>query len=161
MNQFVRLPQNGPMTQGTIFACAVAGDYLGCYVHGLVITARCDLAHDEAQVVSYLPVVRLEDWLHRDGRLLLAQRASADAMGAMKSALRQAKLSEAVLETEEPRKILEVLFADTSNKKLNEQFSRACSLFELARRCVASNASDSVALDLACVVPHRRSFVSR
>jgi hypothetical protein len=156
MSQFVRLPQNGPMTQGTIFACAVASDYPGCIVHGLVITARCDLAHGKAPVVSYLPVVRLEDWLHRDGRLLLAQRASAEAMSSMRSTLKQAKLSEAVLETEEPRKLLDALFVDTSNKKLHEQFAKACTLFELAHRCAASRACDGVALDLAQLVPHLR-----
>ena len=81
----VTFPNPGPMTQGTIFSGAVAEDYNGCETFGLVITARCDVANDKAETYNYLPVVRLNDWIHRDGRLILGERLQKEAEAGLRS----------------------------------------------------------------------------
>jgi hypothetical protein len=50
-------PTLGLLSQGTIFSCASAEDYPDCLVHGLVITARCDIAQSKVPIFNYLPVV--------------------------------------------------------------------------------------------------------
>ena len=141
------------MTQGTIFTCAVAGDYLGCTTHGIVLTARCDISHDKARVHNYLPIVSLDDWLHRDGRIILAQRVMAEAQGAMRSVLKAGGFSASVMETEAPKVVFDTLFPEGSDKKRREQFEKACLRFELADRCKASPPNEKLSIDLARAVP--------
>jgi hypothetical protein len=84
----------------------------------LVITARCDAEQDKVLIYNYLPVVRLDDWLHRDGKTILADRLLSESIGQMKSALNDGHYSFSVLETESPHTILEKLFP-VGNKKAN------------------------------------------
>ena len=62
------------MTQGTIFSGALAEDYVGCEVCGIVITARgelpgprhrisTDVFHDKVSRYTYLPMVKTCNWL--------------------------------------------------------------------------------------------------
>jgi hypothetical protein len=156
MNTVVAYPKNGPMTQGTIFTCAVAQDYAGCSVHGLILTARCDIAQDKVRVYNYLPMVELDDWLHRDGRVILAQRLESDATGTMRNVLQKSGFSPAILELEHPRRILETLFPDGSDKDLRQRFERACLRFEMAGRCINSAPTDRLCLVLGNEVPKLR-----
>jgi len=144
------------MTQGTIFACGVAEEYDGCPVHGVVITARCDVAHDKVRVHSYLPVVTLDDWLHRDGRIALAHRLLKEATGRMQAALRDAHYSPTVLETEQPQVVLESLFPSGSDRSLRARFEKGCEHFDLACRSLASAPSHKMCLDVARQAPKLR-----
>src|SRR4051812_2826386 len=103
-------PKLGSLTQGTIFSCARAEDYDGCRVHGLVITARCDIAQSKVPVFNYLPIVTLDDWIHRDGRSILCDRLRRSVIGQMKRVLRSCGHAESILQTELPRAILTALF---------------------------------------------------
>lgn len=87
----------GTLTQGSIFTCAFAEKYGGCKVHGLVITARCDIAQQKYPVLNYLPIVSLKDWLKRDGLEILIEDVRNDLLGKINSTLRQAKLSTELL----------------------------------------------------------------
>jgi hypothetical protein len=109
--------RHGVITQGTIFSCATAEDYTGCQVHGLVITARCDIAQTKAAVFNYLPVVTLDDWIHRDGRLLLCERIGKNIEGRMRACLRAAGHSESIMITERPEAILRTLFPAATPEK--------------------------------------------
>jgi hypothetical protein len=156
MSSVIAYPRKGPMTQGTIFTCAVAGDYLGCSTYGLVLTARCDIAHDKVRVHNYLPIVSLNDWLHRDGRIILAQRFMSEVAGAMRGALKDGGFAPSILETEQPRAILDTLFPDGSDRKLRERFERACMRFELASGCLSSAPSEKLILDVGHEAPKMR-----
>jgi hypothetical protein len=86
----------GKITQGTVFSCAEASRYAGCEVYGLTITARCDVAQQKYPVLNYLPLVRLKDWLRRDGLDILVEQERSEQDGRLKSILRQANLSDAL-----------------------------------------------------------------
>jgi hypothetical protein len=86
----------GAITQGTVFSCAQASRYADCEVHGLTITARCDVAQQKYPVLNYLPVVKLQDWLHRDGLDILVEQEKSEQAGTLRTMLRQAGLSEAL-----------------------------------------------------------------
>ncbi len=96
-------PPTGELTQGTIFTCAASEDYPDAAARGLVITARCDVAHGKAPVISYVPLISFRAWLFRDGLRLLASRIVAASRGAMRSALREAGLAESMLDTMSPQ----------------------------------------------------------
>jgi hypothetical protein len=161
MNPVIAYPQRGPMTQGTIFTCALAGDYVGCSTSGLILTARCDIAHEKARVLNYIPVVSLDDWLHRDGRVILAQRLLAECVGGMRSTLKDGGFSPAILEAESPRAILETLFPDNGGRKLRERFEKLCLRFELASQCLNSAPSDKLSISVGNDVPKARESYCR
>lgn len=98
-------PSATELTQGTIFTCAASEDYLDAAPRGLVITARCDVAHGKAPVISYVPLVGFRAWLFRDGLRLLASRLLAASKGTMRSALRDAGLAESMLDTLSPQTV--------------------------------------------------------
>ncbi len=98
-------PPSSGLTQGTIFSCAASEDYPDAAPLGLVITARCDVAHGKAPVISYVPLVSFRAWLLRDGLRLIASRILAASQGDMRSALRDAGLAESILDTLSPETV--------------------------------------------------------
>src|SRR4051812_33797249 len=93
-------PRSGLLTQGTIFSCAIAEGYQGCPIHGVVITARCDIKNEKTPAYNYLPIVALDDWVHRDGRLILGTRVASDTIAKVKSVLIDCGFVTSVLETQ-------------------------------------------------------------
>ncbi len=141
-------PTGGPLTQGTIFSCAVAENYLGCETCGLVITARCDAANDKVRCYNYIPVVKLIDWFHRDGRILLADRLIAETVARLRTTLVEAGYSASILETEDPRSVLTTLFVNSGAgekaAKARDRFAQLCDRHELAISGLFSTPSDAV-----------------
>jgi hypothetical protein len=103
--EIIGYPSTNGLTQGTVFTCAASEDYPDVALRGLVITARCDVAHGKAPVISYVPLISFRAWLLRDGLRLLALRGLAASKGAMKSALRDAGLAESMLDTLSPETV--------------------------------------------------------
>lgn len=57
------------LTQGSIINNCVASKYNGTNVWGLIVTPRCDLAHEgKVSEVHYLPIVNFADFFKVDGR---------------------------------------------------------------------------------------------
>ena len=106
----LHLPTYGHITQGTIFCCARAPRYNACHVHGLVITARCDVAQRKYPVLNYLPVVSLPDWLRHDGLDILIDDELSTQNGTMKSMLREANISPSLVSSVSLETIAEVHF---------------------------------------------------
>jgi len=156
MDTVIAYPRKGPMTQGTIFTCAAAEDYPGCRTCGLVLTARCDIAHDKVRLLNYLPMVGLDDWLHHDGRMILALRLMSEAAGAMRGVLKDGGFSAGILETEHPRAIFDTLFPNGSDRKLRDRFEKGCVRFELASRCFSSTPSEQLSVNLGHEAPKLR-----
>ena|ERR1035437_6615957 len=131
MNGAVDRPRDRFLTQGTIFTCAVAEDYAGCETYGLIITARCDIAHEKARAYNYLPIVTLDDWLRRDGRIILAERLRSDAMEKMEKLLKHNSFAESILTTQTPRLILNTLF-QVKESKVARSFADHCETYDVA-----------------------------
>jgi hypothetical protein len=146
------------MTQGTIFTCAVAEEYPGCTVHGLIITARCDISNDKVQTVNYVPVVTLDDWLRRDGRLTVSQRFMKETLGKIKSALTESGYSLSILETESPVSLLDSLFAGGNARadKARLRFEALCARYDLAAVGNSNDAPSDICGRIAKFAPHLR-----
>lgn len=141
----------GSLDQGTIFSCGLAEDYTACEVYGLVITARCDIAQDKAPVLNYLPVVKLDDWLHRDGRQIFSERVRRDYLGRMRNFLSSNGHSESILEVETPQNILATIFpegGDQNNGK-RKMFADYVTKYGLAEICINSAPGDCKLSELA------------
>lgn len=142
----------GPLTQGTIFSCAVAEDYDGCEVHGLVITARCDAANDKAQVYNYVPVVKFDDWIVRDGARIIAARTSRAAEGELRNVLNQIGFAPSILKTTPRDVVLKTIFdavdASAKIKGKRDQFVKHMKRCDLADRFHSEAEGQNFALDL-------------
>src|SRR6266496_520959 len=117
MAEGIQKPILGRLDQGTIFSCAMAEDYGGCKTYGLVITARCDVDRDRAPVINYLPVLHMDDGIHRDGSRILGQRARNETVAALGSLLRHLGHAPSILEAETLDAIFEKLVAPLPDKK--------------------------------------------
>jgi len=76
MRNLVTMANIGDCTQGAIFNCLkISGNRR---VHGLVISARCDIAQKKSKTILCLPVLTLEDWINSVGsQEVLAQGSKA------------------------------------------------------------------------------------
>lgn len=118
----------GQLDQGVLFGCACAEDYPDCRVHGLLITARCDFSHSKTRSITYLPVVRLVDWLHRDFQEIVCNRARKDIDAKLRRLLEQHEFSPNVVDTEPPERIMEALFPSTATTKRQKDGRKALEL---------------------------------
>ena len=153
----VHSPSRGPLTQGTIFSGVKALNYDHCTAHGIVITARCDVANDKVNSYSFLPIVSLSDWIQRDGRIILAERMMSSAKGRLRDLLRHSGNSPSVLETESLDRIREILFpVGAKNKKLDglrKQFDDNAQRFQLAQRALDSTPEERLCNEVVSSMP--------
>lgn len=157
---FISRPRLGGLTQGTIFSCARAEGYTTCPVHGLVITARCDIAQEKVPLYNYLPVVPLRAWLEHDGRILLCARAGKECRNRLVNCLDSAGYSETVLDTIPLAEIEKSLFPEDSKERKivngRKQFIAASEKFNLVHEA-AGNAGLSSTKAVSDAFPSIRS----
>lgn len=131
-------PLLGQISQGYIFTCGRADYYKNCQVHGFVLTARCDIEQEKFPILNYLPVVKLDDWLMRDGFDLLSKRLEAEADGLLSSALAAAGISESLLLSQSMRDIEAAFFTppptDKKAKSAADLLSKAIARRELIEK---------------------------
>tara|TARA_R110002110_G_scaffold221159_1_gene435341 strand:+ start:233 stop:1120 length:888 start_codon:yes stop_codon:yes gene_type:complete len=134
-------PIYGSITQGTVFSCARASRYEACDVNGLTITARCDVAQQKYPVLNYLPLVKLTDWLRRDGLDMLLEQERKAIGGKLKGMLKQAQLSESLPMAVSLEQIAETHFPlnegknkqQTANRKFHELVAEISSFEALSK----------------------------
>ena len=146
----IEYPSKKELTQGTIFTCASSEDYFDAAPRGLVITARCDVAHGKAPVISYVPLISFRAWLFRDGLRLLASRIVAASRGVMKSALRDAGLAESMLDTLTAQTVREHLagLTDKAQQDASKRYVKAETHKEAAEAALKAALGTKVAADL-------------
>lgn len=110
-------PRENEFTQGTVFSCAHAEDYPETSSYGLVITARCDATQDKAPIFSYIPVVPLDDWMLCDGASIAMDRIHAECLNTLRNHLKEASLSQSLLETKTVDEIYESHFKPKEGEK--------------------------------------------
>lgn len=146
------LPPRQSFTQGLLFAGGVAPGYEECDTFGISITARCDAANDKVSTYNYLPVVALDDWLHRDGKQILARKLKADSLGGLANLLKECGYSTSILETESPEVIVAQLFPPkATDKKIAAARKKAepiLAKFTLAQRAEQSSPRDRVCVEI-------------
>jgi len=120
-NGVISQPRMGRLTQGTIFCGACADGYGVSPVWGLIITARCDTAHDKVVVVNYLPVVRVEDWLRRHGGLLILEKLQQELRAKFVGLLKKKSLSDSLLEVYAPSDIAADYFPALNREPVNNK----------------------------------------
>jgi hypothetical protein len=130
-------PRMGRITQGTVFCAGVAEDYRGRPVWGVVITARCDTAHEKTPIVNYLPVVTIEDWLVAHGGILCLEKEDAEVRNRLRSLLTKRSLSDSLLLVHSPDDIAQKHFPvppELTNQKAQKEAKDAEAALEIATR---------------------------
>lgn len=130
----------GNLSQGTIFTCAKAERYSEQAVHGLVITARCDIAQDKFPVLNYVPIVALDDWLMVDGFDIVRERAERESRGKLKGFLKSQGLAESILIAQSLSDLYTCLLP-TLKKKEPDQLKSIISQIELSTTDFKENLS--------------------
>ena len=92
-------PKKDELEQGAIFNCVLVDDYNEYACHGIVLTARCDLAHGKASSVNYLPIVPIHAWLRRDALTIVAKLLQKTLNDRIFELLRNAKVPSDVIQT--------------------------------------------------------------
>lgn len=132
----IKPPRLGRLTQGTVFCGAKAGDYLSVPTWGVIITARCDTAQEKTPLVNYLPLVRVEDWLERDGGTVILDRALSDLLNRFKALMTTRDFAASLLEVYSPSEITAEHFAlpptPGTSKKVEKELREAQQAADLA-----------------------------
>lgn len=85
----------GDLTQGSIFNNAQCEEYTNCY--GLIISARCDLAHCKLEKFSYIPIVSIDDWICKDGFFIAKNRIRSEYLSTISNRLVSLNKSEEMM----------------------------------------------------------------
>ena len=85
---------SGRITQGDLIEGLSTFGYEDSRCFGLVITARCDLAHSKTSFINYLPVVPIEEWLTRSGWRSPVQTAVSDLLNTLVNELNKLKVQD-------------------------------------------------------------------
>src|SRR5262249_55154374 len=85
-----RMPAGGP-NQGDVWSGLPGGPYSATHVSGIIITPRCDLAHDKTRLLNYVPIVSIDEYSsifggfallgQEEGNVLQTQRNLASKLG--------------------------------------------------------------------------------
>ncbi|WP_408951128.1 hypothetical protein [Lysobacter sp. Hz 25] len=142
----ISLPSQRRLTQGTIFCSAQAEGYEDCPTWGIVITARCDAAHEKTQYVNYIPVVRIEDWLNRDGGLIIIDRALSEHLNKFANLLATKALSPSLIDSYAPEKIASTHFPPPKEGDMTKKSERENKEAATARALAESITSLKAAL---------------
>jgi hypothetical protein len=112
-------PEEADLQQGSIFNCVQVDGYDDCECWGIVLNARCDLAHDKAGVVSFLPIVKFSDWCTRSLVQLAARRARNDLHTSLINHLiSRPGVSKHIIDTFPWKEIIEKEFKSSDQKPL-------------------------------------------
>jgi hypothetical protein len=104
-------------------------------VHGVVLTARCDLEQDKYNVLNYAPVVSLCDWLKVDGYEIALSRISADLDARIEAALNSVDLPISILSSQTLTSILDAYIrSPDATKQLKKAEKKFVELNERVRQ---------------------------
>lgn len=138
---------NTDITQGSIFINAYAEDYIDCVNHGLLITARCDIANAKVNKYSYLPVVGYKEWLSVDFIDLILNRVRGNAKNSMIASFKAIGGTEKTLNTYGVDKVLDKFVTNTSDKKQADFLSK-CKAFKVVSSCDKLRADENKSKEL-------------
>lgn len=132
------------ISQGDVFTCAIGpfSDLIDTY--GLIINARCDLAHSKARYVYYLPVISIRNWLAYIGYEMIINDRMASITSKMKNILKEYNISLQMAEQQGYKLMLEIFGAKITSQKKRNVYSDCLNEYEYLQS--VNNFSSAVAL---------------
>ena len=98
----------------------------------------------------------LDEWINRDGTLILTERLYGEISNRMRNVLRTADFSTSILDSQEPDIILKTLFPIVGDKKIlgaRKQFEGLCQKWEKIREAENLRALDAPFFHLSAIEP--------
>ncbi len=102
-------PVIGRIDQGYIFCGGTSELYQDCDVLGIIITPRCDLAHDKTDEVYYLPIVHFKDWKNKEFPQLFCKKLLKDAEEKLEKALKSVSISPSIVQRFQEKDIDDII----------------------------------------------------
>lgn len=96
MRELLTHPNSDNFTQGSIFEGLQVGNE---YAHGIVITARCDIANRKARNILCLPVYKAKEWINKQGGKIIYRRIEEKLENKINAELKKFKISPSLLTT--------------------------------------------------------------
>jgi hypothetical protein len=120
---YLRLP-SGPPTQADIWDGLPAWADVDETCTGLLVTPRCDFAHDKTPVINYLPIISLKDYVLRFGGFSLIEQEISRTRNNLRNAARSLGILEHVNLEIPPTTVLDLIdqgLIDLSEKNANQR----------------------------------------
>ena len=131
-------------TQGTIFSCAVAEQYKNYEVHGIIITARCDISHEKNGIQTYLPIIKFQDWLTSDFIYIFKDRLIKNILDSLCSELKNNGYNESIIKMQTPRNILNALFDKTKDLKVWGKVDKLVTRYESIEKIMIPSSYNTI-----------------
>lgn len=129
-------------------------------MHGLTLTARCDIAQKKYRLLNYVPVVEIADWLLTDGLEILILDEQKDLYGRKENLLKEANLSVSLLTAVTLDQIASVHFEPAANdKKGRDRLKKILALVEFDKE-FSTSLDDSAQATLDWFKRHRSSKIA-
>lgn len=110
----------GKITQGCIFNGAKSRFYQDdCDVYGIIISPRCDIEQRKAPLYYFLPVIKLDDWLHVDFPPIYVSALEKDVKNVLKNQLKSVGESDSIIEKFKPDDVERILKKHQAKLKKN------------------------------------------
>ena len=119
------------LTQGSVITNCVAEGYSGSKVWGVIITPKCDLAHEgKVNTVHYLPMLNVEDWLNSIGKMELIEEWMKEVKNNIINAMKLWGInSDFVSMGVRYEDLLEICNAMESKPKKRAEFEKLCKAY--------------------------------
>lgn len=125
--------QIGIITQGTIFSSAKAARYPNVPVAGLTITARCDFAQGKYNLLNYVPIVPLDDWLAVDGLEIMLNNEINERRLDLQRSMKAKNIATSIIDHIPLHEIANTLFPLGDDQKRindeNKKFHKKCNRY--------------------------------
>lgn len=128
-------PKNGEVGQGYIFNCVRVPNYEGCSCSGIVITARCDLAHCKQSSISFLPIVSIGNWIERDFCRILAGRLIKRTQNSINEIFKKENVDNTLLKIFSVEEVIDKELKNDNKTKIRKLYSQ----LEILQNALQSN----------------------
>jgi len=110
-------PVINKMDQGYLFSGGRSELYVGKNVLGIIITPRCDIAHDKADEIHYLPVVDGSDWKATEFPEIFCTKLQSDTETAIEKKLASMEIPPSIVRQFIPEDVADILGAKNTPDK--------------------------------------------
>lgn len=126
MRELLAHPSSEEFTQGSIFEGLKINK---AHTHGIIVTARCDIANGKARNILCLPVYKAEDWVKNQGDEIIFRRVETKLENKIKGEFSKFNISIELLSTY-PIESIKNVIESNKGQKCTEEVYKLLNMYE-------------------------------